>query len=70
MGMLDIRCVDDSPVDEIIASDYIVLRESTGDKSSFYISSEVYSELILCDFKDVPNLIKALNKAVELWGKK
>ena len=63
MAILDIREPDDSSITEIVFADdnyvtkdpcYIVLYDRT-DETEFYIKSEV-----------IPDLIKALQKAVEL----
>ena len=63
MAILDIREPDDSSITEIVFADdryitkdsrYIVLCDRT-DEIQFYIKSE-----------DIPDLIKALQKAVEL----
>ena len=63
MAILDIREPDDSSITEIVFADdnyvtkdscYIVLSDRT-DETAFYIKSEV-----------IPDLIKALQKAVEL----
>ena len=66
MAILDIREPDDSSITEIVFADdnyitkdsrYIVIRDRTGE-IEFYIKIEV-----------IPDLIKALQKAVELgWN--
>ena len=67
MATLDIRNLDGNEIDEIIVSDDISLTEpATG---GFRISSEDGECYITVLNNEIDDLIKALQKAKELWIK-
>lgn len=70
MAKIDIRDVSDEPVTRIVFAEYdrdeeFVERDDNTVKIQDYASSSAYVYI-----KDIPNLIKALQKAQELWATK
>ena len=71
MRAIDIREEDGAPIDRIIfGSNNETLTWFESDPSNIIFVDEDNCTIESVQNKDIPNLIKALQKAQELWGKK
>lgn len=71
MRVIDIREEDGAPIDRIIfGSTNEAIKWYKIDPSTIIFVDEDNCTKESVQIKDIPNLIKALQKAQELWGKK
>lgn len=71
MRAVDIREEDGTPIDRVIfGSHNEALSWRENDPSDIIFVDEDNCTIESVQIKDIPNLIKALQKAQELWGKK
>ena len=71
MRVVDIREEDDAPIDRIIfGSNNEAIKWFEIAPSTIIFVDEDKCTIESVQIKDIPNLIKALQKAQELWGKK